>query len=84
MTYPIDHNIPIPPRWESRVAPAWSRNLYPWDNLEPTDSFLVPCEPYEAEKTRQRLLAAANRRYPRGERYTTRCVPDGVRIWRTQ
>lgn len=80
--FPIEQNVPIPPKWETRTTPKWERIGYRWSDMRPGDSFLVPCEPYEAEKTRQRLLAAANRRYPRGERYTTRCVPDGVRIWR--
>lgn len=84
MTYPIEHNIPIPPRWEGRQTRFVNEHgKYRWAMMGIGDSFLVLYDLEPPETVRQRVLAASGRYARRNNTgYTSRLEQDGVRIWR--
>ena len=78
MKYTIEHNIP---------APKGRSCSYPFAEMKPGDSFLVVCLLHKADKVRERLYAAAwyyQRKHSLGQKYVTKIVSEGVRIWRVK
>lgn len=78
MTYPIDKNFPIPIRQRGGGIAA----LYPFDEMEVGDSFLIPCTKEEAKAKRGSVLVST-KRVPLMN-FTTRITTKGVRVWRTK
>ena len=75
--FEVESDITIPPH---RGRPT----LYPWANMNVGDSFFVPDVP---GRKRNRGISAANNRAfdPKiKEKYATRSVEGGVRIWRVK
>lgn len=61
--------------------------LYPWADMEPGDSFLVPCVAAERGKVGNRIRNAAERFIEVRKldwKFRYRSVKGGVRIWRTE
>ena len=60
---------------------------HPWADMEPGDSFLLPCEPAERERVGNRARnAAASFAEKRGWTGSSgiRSVEGGMRIWRVK
>jgi hypothetical protein len=81
MTYEIEKGVALPP-----VPQSFTRK-YPFPDMEPGDSFLIPAKNGERQRLRQRIRCAARRfaarrTMPDGVRFTTRAVEGGVRCWR--
>jgi hypothetical protein len=76
--FPVEHGIPIPPRWEFK-------RRYPFRKLHVRDSFFVPCEPQEL-KDRWNSLASSVRwaTIQTGFKFAVRQVDGGLRVWRIQ
>lgn len=78
--YPIENDIPIPPRNRSGGTAC----KYPWDLLEVGQSFLV----HHRSKYPGSIAASGNERATRkksGKYYIGRRAEDGgYRIWRTK
>ena len=74
----IEKNIPIPPE-KGPGRPT----KYPLDSMTPGDSFFVACAGEQrqiiAEQVRSAVFAYKKRR---GGAFTTRCLPDGIRVWK--
>jgi len=82
--YKIDKNIPIPPR-KHQGNPLGHRDVYPFAELRPGDSFLIPTDNSPAGNQIARNRAGATfRRSRHAHRYkiVTRNVKGGVRVWR--
>lgn len=82
--YAIESNIAMPKRTTRGPAAA---SVYPFAEMQPGDSFFVPCEETEFKKVRMRLTAAIGRRVKAaGEKYSTRMINEesvnGLRVWR--
>lgn len=81
----VDKDIPIPPR--NRLAPAGAGEF---DALGVGDSFAVPVpEEYAAKPTvwvgTNRLRNAVYQHAKRtGKKFTVRCLPNEVRVWRVK
>jgi len=78
---PIETDIPIPLIPYGRGKRGMK---YPWDKLEPQQSYSEACRSYEEPKnTQQRLLTSA-RMYGKksGKTFTSRTFDGGARIWR--
>ncbi|MFN4229805.1 hypothetical protein [Parvibaculum sp.] len=81
MTINIDKGVPVPP-----VTHQTSR-LYPFEDMQPGDSFFVQTRD-AAERIRKRQsIAAAAAKFRKDSkeeamRFTTRQVRNGVRCWR--
>ena len=75
MTEPIsvEKGVPLPP--EKRGRPT----RYPWDEMNVGDSFLYS---KRHAMSRHASSAASSAGRSRGWTFTTRKVPEGVRIWR--
>ena len=78
----VDKNIPIP-----NTVRGGHVNRYPFDHLEPGDSFLMQMNlsgDREADKTAKSrstgLVSYAARKYK--HKYATRLVEGGRRVWR--
>lgn len=69
---PIDKNIPLPPRKRSTGR---GKRVYPWGELEPGDSFVIPSL---NANIRQWKLETT---YP-GKKFVSRRVEGGLRVWR--
>ena len=83
MSFKVDSQIALPYPIQSGVAMPGirrqSRTAYPFDQMQPGDSFPLPDEP-----SRNRASAAASdytKKNP-GQIFTTRRVADGYRLWR--
>lgn len=85
--YAIESNIAMPKRTTRGPAAA---SVYPFAEMQPGDSFFVPCEETEFKKVRMRLAAAIVRRVKAaaGEKYSTRMINEesvnGIRVWRVK
>ena len=81
--YAVEKDVPVPPP-ESSGGPEVK---YPWNYMEPGDSFLVPCAAEERGRVSRNLSNCA-RKYRinvvMGRKFTIRRVDDGVRVWRTE
>ena len=83
MTIKIDKGIPIPPR--NRLTPASTADF---EALEVGDSFAVPVPKEYAHKPTiwagtNRLRNAAWQYAKRtGKKFTVRCLPGEIRVWR--
>jgi hypothetical protein len=85
MPYLVEPNIPIPnsPHATPRRRGFKEPKLYPFDEMLIGDSFIVPCTRETYLATSNRLTnAASNRAKGTSERYTTRLVAGGIRVWR--
>ena len=73
---PVDKNIPVP----SVKRP---KHKYPFDDMEPGDSFFIPTESIETTNiVLTRLRSAIAQRGLRGlGKYSVYRVDGGVRIW---
>ena len=82
----VDKDVMIP---KSRGEQL--KNLYPWVDMEPGDSFFVPCVDGEIPKRRARISASGNRfinkyaAYRNSYKIITRKVTEntlvGIRAW---
>jgi hypothetical protein len=85
MTIKIDKGVPIPPRRRLTLA-----GQDEFAAMEVGDSFAVPVpEEYQAKPTiwagTARLRNAAWSHGKRtGKRFTVRCMPNEIRVWRIQ
>lgn len=90
MTFQIESNV-------EQVSSKRGRKPteFPLDQMQPGDSFLIPCntqEKKDVESWRRKLLVARKRfvetythETEGGEfKFTTAVVADGLRVWRTQ
>ncbi|MAM95714.1 hypothetical protein [Parvibaculum sp.] len=83
MTINIDKGVPVPP------VTYQTRRLYPFEEMQPGDSFFVQTKD-AAERIRKRQsVAAAAKKFrkdsePNTLRFTTRQVRNGVRCWRIE
>lgn len=68
----VEKDIPIP-------APRQINKRYPYDNMEPGDSFLVP-----ADEGHSAYIACKTWGKDAGMEWARRKVAAGVRIWRTK
>jgi hypothetical protein len=71
-SFVVEKNVPVPPKR------ALAR-LYPWPEMQPGDSFEVPCKP-GPERVRVRSSLAGSAKSA-GLRVRTRCTKRGVRVW---
>ncbi len=83
--FEIEKGVPIP---AARPAGKGGRDSkYPFRELETGDSFVVPIngDAAEARRLRVNLMTRCNK-YGKsmGRRFTTRLVPEGVRVWRVE
>lgn len=79
--YRIEDGIPIPARRGTPRGPSTGKLKYPFDELEPGQSFLVTEKnAAERNKVRGRLSGSAMRF--RDREFAIRSVADGVRVWR--
>lgn len=75
----IESGIPIPPRAGGTGRPS----KYPFDQLKPGDSFLVPHHDGNPVVTVRRMAAAVKGAAKRtGWKFTTRRLSEGLRVWR--
>lgn len=83
MVFKIESGIPIPEA-RSRLATGLADALR---KLEPGQSFLVPYRDGDRSGTQRVITTAASdfkkRREPR-RKFVTRCMDDGVRVWRIE
>lgn len=86
----IEKGIPVPP---ARPAGKGGReSKYPFESMDVGDSFLVPANIAPADgdfsalrRLRLNLMTRCTKAGKRwGRRYTTRMVPEGVRVWRIE
>jgi hypothetical protein len=72
--------VPIPGR---KCEAKYGSLRYPFKAMKVGDSFLVPVEE-EGKHKLQRLLSSAARNFgkPKGLKYVTRQLDEGVRVWR--
>lgn len=79
--YIIESGIPIP-AIQSDAMRVYGRPKYPWSKMREGDSFFVPGDGRAQQQIK--LSSATARRCLRhdGERYVTRKVEGGVRVWR--
>lgn len=75
MTFEIEQGIPIP-------EPV-HRSKYPLAEMGIGESFFVPGQGYELHRKIQNAVQSFQRRDSHGRKFTTRLLPDGVRVWRT-
>ena len=77
----IENGVPMPP-------PRTRANLYPFLDMMPSQSFLVPCKPDEQKRLASRLSSAAwsfSLKESKGKfKFVTRRVEGGVRCWRLE
>jgi len=73
MPFVIEKGIPIP----DRPSSPWIG--YPWDEMRIGDSFLVP---KTSAKSARNAAFSRGRAYK--EKYVTRTVEDGLRVWRVE
>ena len=74
--FDIDDSIPIPPHNQRNIK-------YPWEGMKVGDSFFVPAEEDIGRNRTRNAAYQANQRYG-SNRYTTRKVTGGVRVWRVE
>ena len=75
--YAIESGISMPDIDMSR-----SKMYYPWEGMEVGDSFLVKKALYDTYKTA--ASAASHRGIKHKEKYATRYLKEGLRIWRVK
>ncbi|MAM95713.1 hypothetical protein [Parvibaculum sp.] len=81
MVFEIEKGIEVPDPQQK------IRRTYPFPDMKPGDSFLVPCKPSESKQTGKRLGVAARRwscRQPGKPRFAVRQVEGGARCWRIE
>jgi len=71
MKYMIATEIPLPP----------ARTLYPWQDMEVGDSFLVP-GPHDKVSGGKVRSAACDYGRRNGKAFSVRAECDGLRVWR--
>ena len=72
----IEKNIAIPAKYKAKPR------KYPWRELKVGESFLIPCNTSaERSHAASGVLQAARGSVWSGK-LTTRCCPEGVRVWR--
>jgi hypothetical protein len=78
--YNIESSIPEP----QEVKPVKPRK-YPFDKMNPGDSFLIKCDPSDKTRARRNVYSAMKTfvaRYHPDWFFIVRVNKDGVRIWR--
>jgi hypothetical protein len=73
----IEKNIPIPE--PGRNGPS---SRFPFENMEPGDSFLVETKDHKKMKQIQNLAYKCGPRYRM--KFATRKVDGGMRVWRVK
>jgi len=82
---PVEKGIPIPPL-KRGGRPRGSKQVnFPWREMEVGDSFLIPGRTHLHNATPRRSAVAAGKAVKGIEErsYTSRLMPEGVRVWRT-
>ena len=77
--FQIDKNVELPPAQE-----VVAKQRYPFDVMNPGDSFLVPTEEGKTGRQLMQRISPSISRYAAktGRKFTTRIVDEGVRVWR--
>ncbi len=77
MPYEIDERVPVP-------KPRLGGGKYPWGEMKVGDSFFVAVDK-EPPSAVQGTVSGSARAYGKkhGQKFTTRIVDGGVRVWRT-
>lgn len=76
--FKIEKNIEITKRKKRQ-----RNNLkYPFNEMEVGDSFLVPVGDEDERVVQRRLVSACKYKKVDGIKFKTRCLCDGVRVWR--
>ena len=77
MAYDIEEKVPLP-------QPRLGGRKYPWTEMKVGDSFIVTVDT-EQQTAVQGTVAGSARAYGKkhGQKFTTRIVDGGVRVWRT-
>jgi hypothetical protein len=78
--FKIEKGIPIP---EPHKRNGY-KSKYPFSQLEPGDSFLVPTNKEQTHNVRNRVSAASHHYAAKhGWKFSIRVMVDGIRVWRT-
>ena len=75
--FTVEKNIPMPERR------GRGNGQYPFDHLEPGDSFFIPVDEGRSSRGKSALAGIANKRMA-PKRFAARSVEGGVRIWRVE
>ena len=78
--YKIEKGIQLPDR-----AFGFGQRKYPFAEMEPGDSFFVPCEDDKKKRTalRNSIMGSCRRKKGWGK-FATRNVKGGIRVWRVE
>ena len=84
-TFKIEKNVEMPTwyRWKSEGY----RGMYPFEEMEVGDSFLIPSSPNKLEKVRGAVANASlsyRKRWNTNFKGATRTVTGGIRFWCVQ
>ena len=72
----VEEGIAVP----GRKYGLYVRNIYPWAQMKPGDSFLIRCATDTRTLQLERNKVSSQARYS-GIQITTRAVDDGLRVW---
>ncbi len=78
MSYEVEQQVPIPPCTRGGRS---RQSRFPFAQMQPGDSFLVPRE----ETTAKRLATNAAcyaKKWTKGWKFCVRTLPEGIRCWR--
>lgn len=80
MSYPVESGVPLPESPHARGR----QPIYPWRDLNVGESFFVPCKEGEGPRILIRRITPTAYKAGRklGKTFTSRSMPDGVRVWR--
>ena len=85
--YKISRNIPIPEKAPPKLARLRPPSIYPFQDMKPGDSFLVPISDATSSVVRKvtsrvyQAYYARRKKHPE-EKYVHYVFPTGVRVWR--
>jgi len=80
--FKIEKNVPMPTQFRDK-AEGYS-GMYPFEEMDKGDSFLITCSPVLRENTRSKVYSAAMQYKKRWDEHfslRTRIVKDGIRVW---
>ena len=79
--FQIERDIPIPPR-----AVRKSSSLYPFEDMQVGDSFLVPLNGAKVELVRGRIQNQLTRfrKADSAKKFSMRVIEGGIRVWRIE
>lgn len=76
MTFEIEKNVAMP------ISTKSGYSSYPLSDMEVGDSFLIPDATMD-QKVRARFAVTQDAKR-KDRKYTTRTIPEGLRVWRIQ